>query len=56
VAVLLGNGDGTFATTWLDYAANSSSLALGDVNGDGRSDVVVAGTSSSVAVLLNACR
>jgi hypothetical protein len=55
--VLLGKGDGTFPTTPLIYAASSSSLALGDVNGDGRPDVLVAAYSSSVAVLLNTtCR
>jgi hypothetical protein len=56
VILLLGKGDGTFPTTPLVYAARSSSLALGDVNGDGRPDVVVAAASSSVAVLLNSCR
>jgi len=41
----------------LVYAANTSSLAPGDMNGDGRPDLVVAAYPSSVAVLLNTtCR
>jgi hypothetical protein len=56
VSILLGNGNGTFAT-----AANCpvlsfpESLALGDVNGDGRPDLVVINYSAySVSILLNA--
>jgi len=52
VIVLLGKGDGSFATP-LIYAANSQSVSLGDVTGDGRPDVVVAAYSSAVAVLRN---
>jgi Bacterial Ig-like domain (group 3)/FG-GAP-like repeat len=47
VAVLLGNGDGTFqpAATYRSGGSHSSSLAVADVNGDGRPDVVVANES-----------
>ncbi len=43
VSVLLGNGDGTFQAA-LNVAAgkNPFSIAVGDFNGDGRPDVVVA--------------
>jgi uncharacterized repeat protein (TIGR01451 family) len=42
-AVLLGNGDGTFqsAVTYDDGGRQFSVLAVGDVNGDGRPDIVV---------------
>ena len=54
VSVLLGNGNGTFpgATT---FATGSMpfSVALGDVNGDGKPDLVVANShSNTVSVLL----
>jgi Bacterial Ig-like domain (group 3)/FG-GAP-like repeat len=44
VSVLLGNGDGTFLAkaTYGSNGLNASSVALGDVNGDGKLDVVVA--------------
>jgi len=43
VSILLGNGDGTFQAA-LDVAAgkNPFSIAVGDFNGDGRPDIVVA--------------
>ena len=62
VSVLLGNGDGTFQAPQ-QYATGgfgSSSVAIGDFNGDGKADVVVANQCStsdcksggSVSVLL----
>ena len=55
VGVLLGNGDGTFQAAKnydVGYAINS--LAVADVNGDGRLDLLVAkgGTNNNVGVLL----
>ena len=54
VSVLLGNGDGTFQaqqTFATGYAPVS--LALGDVNGDGKPDLAVANDySGTVSVLL----
>ena len=62
VSVLLGNGDGTFqaAQEYLTGGFGSSSVAIGDFNGDGNPDVVVANQCStsdcksggSVSVLL----
>jgi hypothetical protein len=63
VGVLLGNGDGTFQATLSYYSGGQggASVALTDVNGDGRPDVLVAnncngdncGPGGSVGVLLN---
>jgi hypothetical protein len=56
VSVLLGNGDGTFAGK-VGYQAGTvpASVALGDLNGDGRIDIAVANSDesdSTVSVLL----
>jgi hypothetical protein len=49
VAILLGKGDGTFQVPTLALlgAMNMYSLAVGDVNGDGRPDVVASGAGSN---------
>ncbi|TAF68987.1 MAG: hypothetical protein EAZ59_09855, partial [Oscillatoriales cyanobacterium] len=57
VSVLLGNSNGTFATQ-TNYAVGygASSVAVGDINKDGRNDIVTAssgsGNSSIASVLL----
>src|SRR5204862_21398 len=54
VTVLLGNGDGSF-TPLHSFATDTSprSVAVADVNGDGKPDVIVANyAGSSVGVLL----
>ncbi len=51
--VLLGNGDGTFAAGVV-YNSNgiySQGVAVGDVNGDGKADVVVVNSSISLSNL-----
>ena len=61
VSVFLGNGDGTFqpAVNYSSGGVDATSVAIGDVNGDGRRDVVVVNTcadsncpNGSVSVLL----
>ncbi len=55
VSVLLNKGDGTFqaASTVTVAAEGPLGVALGDINGDGKLDMVVAGSSNStISVLL----
>jgi uncharacterized protein (DUF2141 family) len=51
VGVLLGNGDGTFqiAVTYSSGAADATSVAVADVNGDGKLDLVVGNLCTSKA-------
>jgi hypothetical protein len=56
VGVLLGRGDGTFRPvemTTVDMGVRS--LATGDLNGDGKPDLVVTNVGGYVSVLLNSC-
>lgn len=50
VSVMLGNGDGTFqapvAYGWEGYGATS--VAIADINGDGKSDLVIGGADCNV--------
>jgi subtilisin family serine protease len=57
VAVFLGKGDGTFGTpTFYASGGSSAAVALGDLTGDGRLDIVTTNPSNSggtISVLLN---
>jgi FG-GAP-like repeat/Abnormal spindle-like microcephaly-assoc'd, ASPM-SPD-2-Hydin/FG-GAP repeat len=54
VAILLGNGDGSFQAE-VDYATPGlvpGQVAVGDFNGDGNPDVIVADASGAMSLLL----
>jgi hypothetical protein len=58
ISILLGNGDGTFGTgTFYPVAISGviadGGIAIGDVNGDKKPDVVVASSSVTAIVYLN---
>ena len=51
LAVLLGNGDGTFASPAYVFDGGGSSLVSADFNGDGKADLAAAGPAG-IAILL----
>lgn len=59
MAILLGNGDGTFQASVTYPVPAAPYLALGDFNGDGKPDIAIAGTNdapsggSLVSILIN---
>jgi hypothetical protein len=53
VGILLGNGNGTFGVqTTMSTGGDPNSLALADVNGDGRPDVLASNYGDKVTVLV----
>jgi hypothetical protein len=58
ISILLNNGNGTFGTgTYYPIAISgviaAAGIAIGDVNGDNKGDVVITGSSVSAVVFLN---
>ena len=55
LSVLLGNGDGTFqpAVMYSTGGPDAGSIAIGDLNRDGKGDVVLANDNDQVGVLLS---
>ncbi len=52
VAVMLGNGDGTFqAPQYIAPGTNPAAVTLADFNGDGNPDIAVANSSGSAVIL-----
>jgi len=56
-AILIGLGDGTYADAWpsdaIDWAGAGRGLALGDIDNDGDTDMVVTRLDASPILLLN---
>jgi alpha-D-ribose 1-methylphosphonate 5-triphosphate synthase subunit PhnH len=52
-ALLTGNGDGTFNPVPINFSPGGNALAVGDMNNDGITDVVVVNPMGSVNVLLS---
>ena len=55
LTVLLGNGDGTFATTGgspITVGGDPVSVTVGDFNGDGKADLAVANNSDDTVMIL----
>jgi hypothetical protein len=56
VSVLLGDGMGNFTsdqTYWASSVTGPASIAVSDVNGDGRPDIILSGYGSGIDVLMN---